>query len=298
MEKITKILVIGPGTMGVQIALQCALHNCQVKIYGRNSDALDRGYLRLEKLANLLLRRKYLTKEQVSESFSRIKMTSDKFLASDDVHLVTESIPEKVELKRAIWAEFRNYLSNEAILTTNSSTILPSELSEFSGNPENFLAWHFHLYCLINNIVDIMPHAKTKTKIIDELSKFSIKINQTPIILQKEQKGYVFNTMLLGFLSEAIQLAMNNVASIKDIDRAWIKIMNTPIGPFGIINSIGFDNVFNIIEAAREKDPCNESYKLALNWLKSEFNKSPIRKKISIFNQSKGPQLIAQVSHS
>ena len=189
-------------------------------------------------------------------------------------------------MKQSIWNEFGKLVSNDTILTTNSSTILPSQLAEYSGYPENFLAWHFYLFCYVNNIVDIMPHPKTNLKHIKILSTFSNKINQTPIILRKEQKGYIFNAMLLGLLTEAIRLAVYNAASMKDIDFAWTKVMNTSLWPFGIMNSIGFDNVYNIIKAAQDSDPYNDSYKLALDWLNSDFkqyyhNKKPI---ISINN--------------
>jgi 3-hydroxybutyryl-CoA dehydrogenase len=287
MKNIQRVLVIGPGTMGMQIAFQCALFDCQVKVYGRDIHSLERGLKRLTKLSSLLIRGKYITKEQSLGALTRIQMTSDKLVACEGVQLITESIPEKLELKKTIWDEFGKIVSNNTILTTNSSTILPSQLAGYSRHPENFLAWHFHLYCYINNIVDIMPHSGTKLECIEILSTFSRRINQTPIILQKEQKGYVFNSMLLGFLAEAIKLAMNNVASMNDIDRAWIRVMNTPQGPFGIMNSIGFDNIYNIIEAARDKDPQNESYKSALHWLRTEFNKSTSRKKSNIFYNDK-----------
>jgi 3-hydroxybutyryl-CoA dehydrogenase len=273
MEKknIQRVLVIGPGTMGTQIAFQCALFNCQVKIYGKDINSLEKGHNRLVKLSRLLTKGKYITKEQSLAALTRIKMTSDKLVATEGVQLISESIPEKIELKQSIWNEFGKFVTDDTILTTNSSTILPSQLSEYSRYPENFLAWHFHLFCYVNNIVDIMPHSKTELENIKILSTFSNKINQTPIILQKEQKGYIFNAMLLGFLTEAIRLAVNNVASMKDIDCAWIKVMNTSLGPFGIMNSIGFDNVYNIMKAAQDKNPHNDSYKLALQWLNSEF---------------------------
>jgi 3-hydroxybutyryl-CoA dehydrogenase len=286
-KNIQRILVIGPGTMGIQIAFQCALFGCQVKIYGRDILSLENGHNRLIKLSRLLIRGKYITKEQAHGALNRIQMTSDKLVALEGVQLITESIPERIELKRSIWNEFGKITSNDIILTTNSSTILPSQLAEYSRHPENFLSWHFHLYCYINNIVDIMPHSETKSECVETLSTFSKRINQIPIILQKEQKGYILNAMLLGFITEAIRLAMNNVASMKDIDRAWIRVMNTPQGPFGIMKSIGFDNVYNIIEAARDMDPQNESYKLAMNWLMTEFNKSLNRKRSNRFCDNK-----------
>lgn len=271
-KNIQRVLVIGPGTMGTQIAFQCALFDCQVKIYGRDIHSLERGHKRLTKLSSLLVKTKYITKEQALGALTRIQMTSDKLAACEGAQLITESVPEKIELKRLIWNQFGKIVSNNTILTTNSSTFLPSQIAEYSRYPENFLAWHFHLFCYKNNLVDIMPHAGTKSECIEIISAFSSQIKQTPIILQKEHQGYVFNAMLFGFLAEAMRLAINNVASIEDIDRAWMRVMNTPQGPFGIINSIGFDNIYNIIMAARDKYPQNESYELALHWLRTKFD--------------------------
>jgi 3-hydroxybutyryl-CoA dehydrogenase len=278
-KNIQRVLVIGPGTMGTQIAFQCALFDCQVKIYGRDIHSLERGHKRLTKLSNLLVKGKYITKEQALGALTRIQMTSDKLMACEGTQLITESVPERIELKRWVWNQFGKIVSNNTILTTNSSTFLPSQLAEYSRHPENFLAWHFHLFCYINKIVDIMPHSETKSECVDTILAFSSRIKQTPIILHKEHQGYVFNAMLCGFLAEAMRLAINHVASIEDIDRAWMRVMNTPQGPFGIINSIGFDNIYNIIEAARDKDPQNESYGLALHWLRTEFDNSSYRKK-------------------
>ena len=252
---IQRVLVIGPGTMGTQIAFQCALFDCQVKIYGRDLHSLEKGQKRLAKLSNLLVRGKYLTKEQAQGALNRIQMTPDKLAASEGAQLITESITEKIEMKKMIWNQFGKYFSNNTILTTNSSTLLPSQLAEYSSYPENFLAWHFHLFCYKRNIVDIMPHSNTEPECVEIISAFSRRIKQIPIILQKEHQGYVFNAMLFGFLAEAIRLVIKNVASIEDIDCAWMKVMNTPQGPFGIMNSIGFNNIYNIIEAARKGPP-------------------------------------------
>lgn len=286
-KNIQRVLVIGPGTMGTQIAFQCALFDCQVKIYGRDIHSLERGHKRLTKLSSLLVKTKYITKEQALGALTRIQMTSDKLAACEGAQLITESVPEKIELKRLIWNQFGKIVSNNTILTTNSSTFLPSQIAEYSRYPENFLAWHFHLFCYINNLVDIMPHSETKSECIEIISAFSSQIKQTPIILQKEHQGYVFNAMLFGFLAEAMRLAINNVASIEDIDRAWMRVMNTPQGPFGIINSIGFDNIYNIIMAARDKYPQNESYELALHWLKTKSDNSSNRKKFNRLGNQK-----------
>jgi 3-hydroxybutyryl-CoA dehydrogenase len=278
-KNIRRVLVIGPGTMGSQIAFQCALFDCQVKIYGRDTRSLERGQTRLAKLSSLLVRGRHITKEQAQEALARIQMTSDQLAACEGAQLVSESVPEEIDLKRTIWNQIGKYISNNTILTTNSSSLVPSQLAKYSGYPENFLSWHFHLFCYVKNVVDIMPHSGTNPECVETISAFSKRIKQTPIILQKENQGYVFNAMLFGFLAEAMRLAINNVASIEDIDRSWMKVMNTPQGPFGLMNLIGFNNVYNILEAARKEDPGNASYRLAMDWLKNELNKSSCKNK-------------------
>ena len=95
-KNIQRVLVIGPGTMGSQIAFQCALFNCQVNIYGKDMHSLEKGHNRLIKLSRFLIKSKYITKEQALDAIARIKMTSDKLVATEGVQLINESIPEKL----------------------------------------------------------------------------------------------------------------------------------------------------------------------------------------------------------
>ena len=69
--------------------------------------------------------------------------------------------------------------------------------------------------------------------------EYSREIGLVPLYIQKEWPRYIFNEMFVAFLSAAQRLAINKVASIEDIDRAWMGIMGTPFGPFGIMDNVG-----------------------------------------------------------
>lgn len=119
--------------------------------------------------------------------------------------------------------------------------------AEATGRPAQFVAFHFH-DVRVTNMVDIMPHPGTAPETVDLVKAFAEKIGQIAIVLEKENHGYVFNTMLMDWMKTAQTLASRGVAAIEDIDRAWMGIMHAPVGPFGIMDSIGLDTALKITE--------------------------------------------------
>jgi 3-hydroxybutyryl-CoA dehydrogenase len=93
-----------------------------------------------------------------------------------------------------------------------------------------------------------MPHPGTAPEVVELLQTFARKIGQIPIVLDKEQHGYVFNTMLNALNRAAISLAAKKVTSVENIDRAWMGIMKTPVGPMGILDIVGLDTAWHITE--------------------------------------------------
>lgn len=117
--------------------------------------------------------------------------------------------------------------------------------AEATGRPDRFAAFHFHDVRL-TNLVDIMSHPGTSEETIRLIEIFAEKIGQNPVTLKKESSGYVFNAMLSALLDSAETLAVNGVSSIEDIDRSWMAVSHMPIGPFGIIDSIGLETVWKV----------------------------------------------------
>ncbi|NLV17740.1 MAG: 3-hydroxyacyl-CoA dehydrogenase [Syntrophomonadaceae bacterium] len=252
---IKKVLIIGSGTMGRHIGLQNALFGCDVVLYDLNEDALKTAVVHIGKIAGGFVKGGYITEEMASAALARISTSSDPAQASEGIDLVSESIPENVELKKKVWGEFSKYLPKDAILTTNTSTLLPSLFAEASGKPERFLAWHFNLPVFIANIVDVMPHAGTDPSVTQLMVDYSKRVGLIPIFIEQEWARYVFNEMFTTLQSSAQRLAVNKVASIEDIDRCWMVILNAPFGPFAIMDNIGIDTNLNILKEAVAADP-------------------------------------------
>jgi len=259
-KEINNVLILGAGTMGLQIGLLCAASGFNVIIYDAFDQVLEKAGLRLKKLAGDLVNKGRLEQEKVDVGLLRLSFTSDPETAGKEADLISESIPEDPALKQQVFSQFDKICPEHTIFTTNSSTLVPSMIAEATGRPDRFAALHFH-DCSTTNVVDVMPHLKTSPETMESVLAFCQVIDQYPIVLKKEQPGYVFNTMLTELLGSALSLASKEVASPEDIDRAWMGIMKTAVGPFGIMDSVGLETVYKITDywARKSNDPKRKS---------------------------------------
>ncbi len=250
-DEIRRILVVGAGTMGGQIALQCAMHGFEVALYDVSAEALERGMARVGHMARQLVDAGRTT----PDAPGRVTPTSDLATAAATADLVSESVPEDPALKGRVFAQLHALCPPRTIFTTNTSTLLPSMFAEASGRPDRLVALHFHLPVWEANVADVMGHPGTDPHVIETAAAFARRIGQIPIIAGREHSGYVFNTMLSALFESALELASTGVAAVPDVDRAWMGIMKTPTGPFGIMDAVGLDTVWKITDYwARAKD--------------------------------------------
>ena len=169
--------------------------------------------------------------------------------------LLSEAVPEDPDLKGRVFAEWNAACPPRTIFLTNTSTLLPSQFAKASGRAERLLALHFHLPVWVNNLADVMPHPGTAPKVTDLVVAFARRIGQVPIELRREYNGYVFNSMYSALNRAAITLAQQRVASIEDIDRAWMHVMKARVGPLGALDAVGLDTTWMITDYwARQLD--------------------------------------------
>lgn len=243
-QTIQRVLVIGAGTMGGQIALQCAMHGLDVSLYDNDPKALENGMARVRGYARRLVE----AGRAGPDALERITPTTDLASAAASADLVSESVPEDPALKGRVFAELNALCSSHTIFTTNTSTLLPSMFAAAGGQPERLAALHFHLPVWDANVADVMAHPGTAPEVVATLVAFARRIGQIPIVARKESPGYVFNAMLSALNEAALKLAANGVADFPDVDRAWMGVMKMPIGPFGIMDAVGLDTVWKITD--------------------------------------------------
>jgi 3-hydroxybutyryl-CoA dehydrogenase len=246
-KEIRKVLMVGAGTMGQQIALICAWHGYQVALYDLRPEILESSIARIRALAQTVVDEGLLTTEEAQQLLARIAPTSDPAEAARDADLLSESVPEDPKLKGQVLGHFDRLCPPHTIFTTNSSTLVPSQYAEATGRPAQFCALHFHQPVWSANVVDIMPHPGTDPAVVVLVRDFARTIDQIPILLEKESPGYVFNVMLDGILIAAMNLVSGNIATVEDVDRSWMGITGMEAGPFGIMDLIGLDLIYSIV---------------------------------------------------
>ena len=245
-DEVARVLVVGAGTMGQQIALQCAAHGFAVVMLDSDAESLTRAQAQLTGLGAAMVGDPAFAGADLVQAVAAITYETDPGKAAADVDIVSESVPEDPTLKGAVFAELDRWCPERTVFATNTSSLLPSMYAEASGRPDRLAAMHFHQPVWSANLVDVMPHPGTSDETIEILLGFAARIGQVPIQLHKESPGYVFNAMYNALNREAITLATNGVATVEDIDRAWTTVMKTPRGPFGMLDYVGIDTAWHI----------------------------------------------------
>jgi len=276
IEEIRRVLVIGAGTMGQQIALQCAMHGYEVCLYDVEAEALPTAMEWVRRYAERLVDEERLTREAADAAVGRVRPTSVPEEAAAEVDILSESVPEDPALKGKVLGQFHRLCPPRTVFTTNTSSLVPSMFARATGRPAKFAALHFHPDVWTSNIVDIMPHPGTSQETLDLLQAFARRIGQIPIVLRKEHSGYVFNTMLGALNGAAIELAATGVASVEDIDRAWMGIMGTPVGPFGILDHVGLQTVWSITDYWARRMPLDGARRRGAAFLKQYVDRGDL----------------------
>ncbi len=244
--EIKNVTIAGAGVLGSQIAWQTAYHGFNVMVY----DAFDEGIKKSKefhaKFAQLFMASRGASQAKIDETFKRLTYTTNLAEAVKDADLVSESVPERMDIKESFYLELAKYAPEKTIFTSNSSTMLPSTFAHFTGRPEKFLALHFANPVWDANVGEVMKHSGTDPKYFDIVIDFARNIGLVPIPIHKEQAGYVLNSLLVPLLSIAQSLYFGGVSDYESIDKTWMISTGAKIGPFGIIDMVGMQTVYNI----------------------------------------------------
>lgn len=264
------ITVAGSGVLGSQIAFQTAFKGFQVMIYDINDEALEKAKDRVQALMPHYEADLKATKEELNKAYNRLAFKSDLSAAVAEADLVIEAIPEIVDLKTKFYKQLGEAAPSHVVFASNSSTLLPSQFAEATGRPEKFLALHFANEIWKNNTAEIMRHPGTDQQVFDDVIAFAKAIGMVALPLQKEQPGYILNSLLVPLLEAAQQLLIREIADPETIDKTWMVGTGAPLGPFAILDVVGINTAYNIGKAKADATN-NEEFRKVADLLKKEY---------------------------
>ncbi|AUH69671.1 MULTISPECIES: 3-hydroxyacyl-CoA dehydrogenase [Gordonia] len=266
MSDIKKVVVLGTGVLGSQIAFQSAYSGFEVTAYDIDDDALAKAKERFAGLVETYKNEVPGAADGKAEAaLAALAYSSDLAEAVADADLVIEAVPEVLDLKRDIYQKLSAVAPEKTIFATNSSTLLPSDIVGSTDRPDRFLALHFANRVWQFNTAEVMGTAQTSPTVFDTIVEFAGEIGMVAIPIHKEKAGYVLNSLLVPFLNAALELAAGDYAEPKDVDNTWRIATGAPIGPFQMYDVIGLNTPYNIMANGDE-----HAQQLAA-WLKENY---------------------------
>ena len=241
----TRLSVVGAGSMGAQIAQQAALHGLDVTLQDQDKAQLrkavdsNRGHLgrRVEKGK--------LSEADARSAIDRVQTTTDLGEAVQHADFVIEAVFEDLEVKRSIFGELDVLAPTGAVLASNSSTIGISKLADATRRPDRCVNMHFFYPVLVMDLVEIVRGPHTSDETVQLAMAMAHEMGRTPVLLNKEIDGFIVNRILHAATQEAYRLLDADVASFEDIDIAVEKGLNWPMGPFRLGDFSGLDVTYN-----------------------------------------------------
>jgi len=256
-QKIKKVAVIGTGLLGTQIAMLSAYAGYKISVYDTRDDAFDETYEKLYVDFKAKGINPFIPWDEWKKCKTAIKFTTHLGDALQDVDLVIEAVTEDLEVKRSVFRQLGETAPAKAIFASNSSSLPISRMEESSGRPERCINIHFYGILQGMNMADLMAGTKTLPEVMETGEVWIRSLGCIPLGVKKEILGFCFNSVWRAIKKQCLYMWANDFVDFRDIDRAWRIFTRMKTGPFGRMDSVGLDTVYNIemVYYNESKDP-------------------------------------------
>jgi 3-hydroxybutyryl-CoA dehydrogenase len=241
-----KVGVVGLGTMGAGIAEVLARSGVEVVGVEHDQAGVERAKSHLATSTAKAVKKGKLTEAEVTELLARIDAGTD-LGALKDCELVIEAIPERMELKSALFAELDKLLPDDAVLATNTSALSVTELATSTSRPSRVVGLHWFNPAPVMDLVEVVRTVVTDPSVIEDVEALVTKVGKTDVTAG-DRAGFIANALLFGYLNNAVRMYESKYASREDIDAAMRFGCGHPMGPLALLDLIGLDSAYEILE--------------------------------------------------
>jgi enoyl-CoA hydratase/3-hydroxyacyl-CoA dehydrogenase len=253
-----KAAVVGAGTMGGQIAQTIAAAGFDVVLKDVKQEFVDAGLTEARNVTagqlGGLVKKEKITQEQadqqVEEIVGRIHGTTS-YEGFGDVDFVIEAVPEKMEIKQAVFAELDAVTPGHAILASNTSSLSITEIGDATLRPDKVVGFHYFYPASVMPLIEIIESDDTSQETMQAAITFAQAIKKQPITCA-EVPGFVVNRILNSGIGEVWREQEEKGLSIKKIDEGIGAANVVPMGPYFLINLLGLDTVYHVAEHLHE----------------------------------------------
>ena len=255
---VSKAAVVGAGTMGGEIAQAMAAADVPVVLKDIDQRFVDTGLEKAREVTrgqlDRLVAKEKLTQDEadarLDEVMAMITGATD-YSGFGDVDFVVEAAPERIEIKRQVFAEIDVATPGHAILASNTSSLSITEMGEATLRPDKVCGFHFFYPASVMPLVEIVEGEDTSQETVAAAINFTQAIRKQPITCA-EVPGFVVNRILMSSIGEVWRAQEEGGLSIKEIDEALATAKVTPLGPFFLMDMLGLDTVLHVAEHLNE----------------------------------------------
>lgn len=243
---ISKIGVIGGGTMGNGIVTVFALKNFNVSLIEMNQDLLNKALNAISNNLDRMVKKGTISAEDKETALSNISKIEGISNAPADCDLIIEAVYENKDVKSSIFKELEGIIQPNCIFASNTSSISITEISSVA-RADRFIGMHFMNPVPIMKLVEIIRGYSTSDETYNIIKDLTIQLDKTPVEVS-DYPGFIANRILMPMINEAIFALMEGVAKAEDIDTVMKLGMNHPMGPLTLADFIGLDVCLAIME--------------------------------------------------
>jgi 3-hydroxyacyl-CoA dehydrogenase len=253
-----KTAVVGAGTMGGEIAQTLAAAELPVVLKDIDRKFVDQGLAKAREvtqgqLAGLVSKEK-ITQEQADEKLeATVGLISGTTSYDDfgDVDFVIEAVPERMEIKRNVFAELDASTPGHAILASNTSSLSIAEMGRTTSRPDKVVGFHYFYPASVMRLIEVIEGEETSEETMQAAANFAQQIRKTPIRCG-EVPGFVVNRILNSGVSEIWRYKEESGLSAEEIDKQVAESKTVPMGPFYLTDMLGLDTVLHVAEHLRD----------------------------------------------
>ncbi len=246
----SKVAVVGAGTMGNGIAHVFAQQGWNVTLVDVAQDALDRALKTISANIERLVKKGARSTEQGAETLARIE-TSTSLDAAKNAELVVEAATENPDIKFDIFEDLDRLAPNGAILASNTSSISITEIAKQTRRPERVIGMHFMNPVPLMPLVEIVRGPVTGDEVVAKTVEITKQLGKTPVVVN-DSPGFVSNRVLMPMINEAIFCVDEGVATPEAVDQVMKLGMNHPLGPLALADLIGLDVCLAIMKVLQD----------------------------------------------
>ena len=235
---IYKAGVVGAGTMGAEIAQVITYSGLPVVLRDISEDLVARGMEKIRAVYASRVKKGKMTESDVEAKMALVT-TATSLDALADADIVIEAVPEKMDLKKTVFAELDKVCRESTILATNTSALSISAIASATKRAGKVIGMHFFFPAHVMKLVEVIPGLATQEDTVTDVTAFAESLRKLPVRVE-ECAGFLVNRLLMPYLNEAAYCLQEGAADAKAIDAA-AGSFGMPMGPLILVDQLGLD---------------------------------------------------------